>query len=52
MNYLPEILINAVLLLVLVILIFTAVKTFPDTFNFLRLLKSKRKKGARTAEYF
>lgn len=33
-NYLPEILINAVLLLVLIRLIFIPVKTFPDTLTF------------------
>lgn len=51
-NYLPEILINAVLLLVLIILIFIPVKTFQDMFNFLHLLKSKSKKDDRIAEYF
>lgn len=51
-NYLPEILINAILLLVLIILIFIPVTTFPSTFNFLHLLKSKSKKDDRMAEYF
>lgn len=33
-NYLPVILINAVLLLVLIILSFTPIKTSPDVFSF------------------
>lgn len=51
-NYLPEILINAVLLLVLIILISVPAKTFLDTFNFLLLLKSKSQIDDRIAEYF
>jgi len=51
-NYLPKILINAVLLLGLIMLIFIAVKTLPDMINFLHLLKSKSKKDDRIAEYF
>ena len=51
-NYLPEILINAALLPVLIILIFISVKTFPDACNFLHLLQSRSKKDDRIAEYF
>lgn len=51
-NYLSEVPINAILLLVLIILIFIPVKTFSDTFNFLHLLKNKSKKDDRIAEYY
>lgn len=51
-NYLPEIVINAVLLLVLIMLISVPVKTFPDRFNFLHVLKSKSQIDDRIAENF
>lgn len=45
-------LITEILLLVLIILSFVAVKTLPDMFNFLNLLKSKSKNAVPIAEYF
>lgn len=52
-NYLPVILINAVLLLVLIILSFVPIKTFPDIFSFIKAYqKVKAKKGIRVAELY